>query len=411
MSITLNIDRILFRLLCLYAFFIPLEKIFEVFLGLETIFKPYRIIALLVIFLFGLRTFYRWDSNKDLSRDMFFYFIFIYGLILSLVRVMVSQFHTGYFFNDLIQLGIYLAIFIIIHQLDLTRNQIIKIFTFLCAGIITNAAYIFYSFFISRKFVREAGMMDNPNYLAFAVVLVILFLINRGAKGIFGRLVWIALLLFLGYILVISGSRMALIVLVICSLGYLAFSRFREKMALIIIVTFFCVGILYVNSINVLERGPLFLLNRLKVEKTTGDVRFDVWSGAMDASAKSNFLGLGIGQFKARFHEFFHDENNELIQRMLSRGYYLAPHSDYVALLVTYGVPGLLAYLLFIFLVARKLLFKFWVSQKPDEKSYFKQIFLFFLAVCLFGLGADNFLSPVYWIVLTLSSKTSLIEA
>ena len=146
MSLVVNIyfDKILYRLLCLFALFVPLEHILEVFLGIDTIFKPYRIFAILIILTFVIRSFYKWTRNSEINQDIFLYAVFLYGVLITLLRMVTTNFNMGLFANDAFQLSLYLGVFFVLRHLPLNRGEISKIFKYLLAGITFNCGYFFY---------------------------------------------------------------------------------------------------------------------------------------------------------------------------------------------------------------------------------------------------------------------------
>ena len=253
--------------------------------------------------------------------------------------------------------------------------------------------------------------MDNANYLSFSIIILWLFMTLYKSlwKGLLRNIIWWLVLLLTIYIFILAGSRSGLAILGICGLFVIYFSSFKHKL---IIATFSFFAILYLNSLSGYNydyrvTGPLILLNRIQ-KNTEEDPRFIIWKGIIEASEQTNYTGLGIGQFKSRFHEFFYDENNSLIRRIVLRGYFLSAHSDYFAILIIYGAIGLVAYLIFLFLNIKRLFFKLYHTTNRDEQLYFRYIFTTLLAIILFGVTAESFNSAFFWIVLSMSTKLNI---
>ena len=406
-KLNINLDNWIYKLLCWYAFFVPLEKILEVFFNIDTIFKPYRVLALAILLSFGIRTVYYRNKNQQLKQDFFLYLIFIYGLVITIYKLITTQFHLGYLYNDAFQIGLYLGVFVVIRHVNISSQQIRNILKFLTVGVLINAAYVFIKFYVLQGYRRDGGFMDNPNYLALSLVVAILLLIFRRAAfaGIYKKLLWLAILGLLGYVFIISGSRTGLLVLGITVLLSFYFLSMKEKTILIcfslVIGTMLIIG----GMDKLKDTGPLFLVNRIDKKKSSEDVRIPIWKGVIKASQESNFTGLGIGQFKHRFHEFYYEENNDLIKRMVKRGYFLSPHSDYLALLVVYGIIGLLSYLIFLILTSKHILERLRKVNSNGEKTHLQYCFLIFISLILFGITAENFNHPLYWILLSTSTK------
>jgi O-antigen ligase len=396
----------IFHLLCIYAFLIPLEQILEVLFSIETIFKPYRIAALLLIGIMSLRTLRRTSKNGNLGEDIYLYLIFAYGIVITLYRMMSTRFGLGHFYNDTFQMGLYLAVFIIIRHVNLTRQQIATIYKWLIAAILINALYIFNKFYFLRDFERHAGFMDNPNYLAFGLVIGITFtLLMIKPRGLLQYGLTLASLLIMSYIFMVAGSRTALVVLAMNIVLMIAFSSLKQKINLVLLslLMIFLVGFRVIKGLEINQ--PLILLNRVQNASIEEDPRIPAWRGVIRASIQTNFIGLGIGQFKARFYEFYHGENTPLIRRVLSRGYFLSPHSDYLALLVTYGVIGLVFYLIFLTNSFRRIISQLRRAVDKSQKNYFQFSLITLMSIVLFGIAAENFNSALYWIILSLCTK------
>lgn len=405
-KIDIHFDWLIYNMLCLYAFFIPLEKILEVFFGIDTVLKPYRVLAILIIGTFIIKSLYQLPRNKEFKTDLFIYIIFIYGAFITLYRMITTNFHLGYFFNDTFQIVLYLSVFVVIRHTNLSRLAIKHIFQCLLFGIMANAMYIFYHFFIRKSFMRNGGLMDNANYLAFSLALVFIFMIiyRPVIHGLYKKLAWWIGMFFLAYIFIIAGSRGAFAVLVICGTVALYFSPIKDKLMVGLGVLIILGVVVTIGSNYWSTTGPLILLKRLK--KDSGeDPRLPAWKGAIRASEATYFAGLGIGQFKARFHEFFHEENHPRVRQMMARGYFLSPHSDYFAILVVYGAIGLIAYLIFLFLNTKIILSKIYESTDESEKAYYQFGLVALLAIVLFGITAESFNSALYWIVLSTSTR------
>ncbi|MBL4708654.1 MAG: O-antigen ligase family protein [Flavobacteriales bacterium] len=410
--INVNFDNLIHKLVCLYAFFIPFERVLKVFFSIDTILKPYRIVAILIILSFGLKLFFRWNSNKEIKEDIFLYLLFVYGLIITLFRMLTAKFYLGYLLNDLFQMGLYLAIFIVIRHINLNVKKVFTILKYLTVGIVLNSIYVFYSYYFLFHIRRQGGFMDNPNYLALSLVIAIVLLIMRRSefKGTFRKILWTILVFFLGYVFTITGSRTGFVLLSVCFLIMFLFFSKKQKWAIFLIFiglfTFFQIDSLstYNNS------SSLILVRRLKNKANTEDVRIPIWKGTIRAANASNFLGLGVGQFKGRFKEFYKEENNSQIRRMVERDYFFSPHSDYLAILVIYGLPGLIFYILFLALTGRKILYQVRSAIDIDQKTYYQYSLLILTIVVIFGITSESFNSALFWILLSICSTSEVLQ-
>lgn len=409
-KINIYFDDILFKLLCLYAFFIPLEKILEVFFNIETQLKPYRVFAILIILVFAIRSFYKWDKNEELKTDIFLYIIFIYGGILTLYRMITSNFQMGYFLNDAFQIVLYLAVFVVIKHQKLSIAKVQTILKSLFLGVLANAAYIFYTSIILKMFShRNSGFMDNPNYVSLSLVLLFLFIFTQRSQitSYLKKILLWGILPIMVYVFIMVGSRTGLAVLFLTGILIFFFSPMREKLIFIIAAVSIFFFVSFLKGLSFQSVGQLILLNRIE-KNSQSDPRLPLWKGALRAAHETNFIGTGIGQFKANFRKFFYEENNAAVRGMVLKNYFLSPHSDYLALLAIYGLIGLLAYLTFLFLKIKELYFRTRLSLGSLEKNHFQLSIILVIAIALFGITAENFFSPLYWIVISTSTKIEL---
>lgn len=410
-GINVNIDRVILILICWYAFFVPLEHILEVFLGIDTVLKPYRVLAMLVIGCFVFRTRFRWTPNREFYQDIFLYIVFLYGLIVTLLRMMTSIFNLGLFYNDAFQIILYLGVFVVLRHVNVRRKDLHRIIVFMSAGIMFNAIMVFNSFFFLKKFKRDSGFMDNPNYMALSIAALLVFLIIRypNFQGLLKKAFWLITILFLGYIFILAGSRTVFAILIVSGILMLYFSTLKIKggfIALLVIL----LGIINFGGLTLLEsNGPLALVKRLE-KNSSEDSRVSIWKGAYEGAETVNFAGMGIGQFKARFREFYTDSNHDLVRRVVEKGYYLSPHSDYLAFLVIYGIVGLLGYLIFMFSSLKKVFLKYSLELNPELKRHYQYCFLMLVSLILFGITNENVISPLFWLLLSITTRVSFEE-
>lgn len=411
-GISINIDCIIVQLLCLYALFIPLEHILEVLFQIETVLKPYRVLAILIIGCFIARLRFKWTANPEFGQDIFLYIIFIYGLIVTLLRMITSTFNLGLFFNDAFQISLYLGVFVVIRHISITRYDLLRITKFLSAGVLINSSFIFYNFFTLRVYGRDPGFMDNPNYMALSILVVLLLLIVQypSINGLLKKALVLTMMLFLGYIFMLAGSRTALAVLVVCIVIMLCFAQMKLKVALIT-MSLVLIGFLSFGGLSLVqESGNLSLINRIQSKSASEDNRISIWRGVLKAAETANYTGLGVGQFKARFKEFYATENNQEISRMRERGYFISPHSDYLAFLAIYGVVGLASYLIFLSLSLKKVFLKYQQSIELEKRRHYQFGFLILIAIIFFGFANENVISALFWILLALSTRIETSE-
>lgn len=415
MQINIKIPHLLFLLFCLYGFLLPFEDILELWFGIDTIFKPFRVVNLLIIGLFGVH-FARsgMTIKQDIREDLFLYAIFIYGLAISLVRMMTGPFQMAHFSNDLFQSSLYLLAFFIFKTLDLSPRQMNRIFLSLVLGIILNAVYMFYNFSILGFYGRASGFMDNPNYVALGLVSAMSYFLLKldWVKRFHRQLALIGIILFLFYIFIITGSRTGLILLLLASMLIFFFVSWWKKIGLMTGIV--ALGFLLIpdTAPRTAFGGPLVLVNRVagKLNAEEEDVRFFIWRGVIRALEERGYAGMGIGQYKANFPDFFKYETHSFIVRIVDRGYFLSTHNDYLAILTDYGLVGLVCYLIFLLLSFRKRFKLLQVSAESGETRFlFTFSFIVLSFIIVFGMAAENFQNQLFWFLLMFATKTPRI--
>ena len=254
--------------------------------------------------------------------------------------------------------------------------------------------------------------MDNPNYVALSICVAVAFLLYRlrVVKRWKKKVLPLLLILFLLFVFPVTGSRTGLAILLAMAVLTFVFADWRSKIATVavVIAAFFALDF---SGTADLSFGPAYILaNRVQKKDANEDVRVPVWRGALRLGSTTWFTGIGIGQFKAQFSKLFKFEYNDQIVRIVDRGAHLSTHSDFVGLLVIYGAPGLLLYLFYLFDALRSLWQRMRYSKSPRADRFFRMCFLLLTSLVIFGLGSENFLSPLYWIVLAMATVSIEVE-
>jgi O-antigen ligase len=408
--IEINLDRAIFALLCLYALLVPFELALEILLGIKTIFKPYRIVCLLLIVLFGIKqlTSRELKTSVDLKTDVLLYALFGYGIMVSFISMIVAEFSLSKFYNEIFQTGLYISIFVIVKGTPLNEKKLRTLINYLVVGISLNALYVVYNYYWLRNLGRQSGFFDNPNYLSLSIIFAIAaILIYLRELRLRSKLLLIAALPMLMAAFTIAGSRAGFFVIIAVLLVVLFYQNWLTKA---IIAGGFLLFATYVFStgdqFSRSSANQSVLASRLSDREIADDPRFPIWKGVIRASQQTYFIGLGLGQFEARFPEFYREENNLLIYEILNYGYHLSPHSDYMAVLITYGIIGLLLFLIFYFLSFLRLFRQLANNSGTQFYSLYQIQLAGLITVVLFGVASENFVSGLFWIILTLSTKS-----
>jgi len=408
-AISIDLDKVLFTLFCVYAFSMPFELILEVLFGIDTIFKPFRVISLLIIGVYGIKVL-RQGMSLDVrnNADWLLYGVFIYGILISLFRMIGGVFNMGLFMNDLFQSGLYVMTFFIYKTLLLTKEQALIIIYFFIAGLLVNSSYSFFEFLL--YYDRQAGFTDNPNYVAFGLVAGTTFLLlktNYKTK-LFHHFIFAIFILFMIYMFGIAGSRTGLIMFIVANFFVIFFANIKRKVVIFFISLLVSI-LLFSNQLTSSSMGfrvPLIerVLNNIHTEGR--DIRFTVWEGVFKILEDRGYAGIGIGQYKANFAQYYSEVPDKLILEIVNRGYFLSTHNDYLAILTDYGLPSLVLYVAFLFFTLMKGIKKLnYPSGNDNEKLLAQFNFSFFICIIIFGIAAENFQHQLYWFFLMFTTK------
>lgn len=136
--------------------------------------------------------------------------------------------------------------------------------------------------------IRGVGIFDNPNDLAYSVVVVVPFALGFifRKKGTATKLISVALVLIVGYCTYLTGSRGGLLCLVIAVLCWLYLrmgNKWLKRAAAIIAV------IVIIVSIGLVAGG-------YRQDESSMD-RIEAWAAGMDMLQSHPITGVGKGQF------------------------------------------------------------------------------------------------------------------
>ena len=405
LMISFRKHNLLIKLFCVYAFLIPFEHLLQVFLGIDTVLKPYRLIAIIIIITFFF--FYpRIRKSASHVSDIWIYILFAYGVLLSFFVMMFGQFDLGRFLNDFIQIFLYLGVFFVVHQMKINNEEGFLLLSWLVAGITINSFYVGYKYFVLGDLSRQSGFMDNPNYFSLSISVAIIYILTKFREGGIGRysLFFIGLTFYLLFVFLVAGSRAGLVALIMCLLLSFYFLNFGQKLliiGMIICAPFF----LLLSNVEMNLDSGIVLFNRLEQMDASEDPRITLWNGAIKAASQTYFAGVGIGQFKARFAEFVDHNENETVRDVINQGGFLSTHSDYFGILANYGLIGLISYLIFLFLSFIRLNLKIFNAKNSRAKIILQYNLILLLSIIIFGIAAEEFLSPLYWFLIALVTR------
>lgn len=284
-------------------------------------------------------------------------------------------------------------------------------------SILPLAIWAFYQY-VSGDFItadgRASGPFINANYLAMYMatgVAALWVMIVRGV--LFGFkpdrfVIGMILALFYTVTLMMTQSYAAIGAVILALLMFFAYSwyllkKFDKKfefkvlkkigaMLLVFAGIALVAGFaLFVNT----EKWKLFTEFK---ERSSSSVRLQLYQVALEEVKRSPVLGLGLGQFQARYDL----DSKEILGHQPYELIMLHPHNTFLAFYLNLGLVGVL---LFAFLAAKMLLSP-WSEQGFDQK-YFRLIGLtMFVVMLLHGMVDTYFfkndLAVLFWLMVAL---------
>jgi len=395
--LSLDLNGTLGLLFCAYAFSLSFELSLELLLGIKTIFKPFRIIGILILGVFGLKVLVGGiEIDREEKSDVFFYLMIIYGVLISYFRIMSGPFNKGLFYNDLFLVGLNVLVFFVYKNIEVGGKMQLKICYSFLAGVLANSLYIFYGFNFQGVIARQSGFLDNPNYAALSSSAAISFLLvlDNYVKGFFKHVLLYGGVVFLGYIFLITGSRAGLVVLVLSIFLIFVLSNLYRKIVAFLVILGFLLFLLPRSLEDASIAGPLILVKRInkKMEQEDSDVRFVIWKGVFRMLETEGYWGMGLGQYKEKFEQYFSTSSHLYVVNIVERGYFLSTHNDYLAVLTDYGLPSLALYLIFIFFAFIRLIRNILYPDEDDSdyRLLAKYKFILFCSLVVFGISTKS---------------------
>lgn len=248
--------------------------------------------------------------------------------------------------------------------------------------------------------IQQAGL-DRPvstfgNAVFFGGFLTLIFPFSAlNISGKKNKLLKVIFPLIIIFGIILSGTRSAYLaaaseiaVLIAVYLLMKKKSSFSEKNVLyssknIKTIFYAAGGVLLVLVLYVFIFPESFLSRRmLSLFSSSDNPRLVLWQESFGIFLKYPLTGTGIAMFSYAFEEFY---SNRL--RLLERtGYFDHPHNNYLYILYSMGIIGLLAYMSILVQALRRC----WVNVFRKESSQDKAVFLAFAAFisgyCVYGL-------------------------
>ncbi|TWT98627.1 O-antigen ligase family protein [Stieleria varia] len=353
--------------------FVNVPNLLEL-VGIDTMFKPYRVIAL-VICAFVWPKFVREAAVTRQFSRLLFAAIF-YGSIVTVLfggRDMLANVPL---------IGSILILYVATFGVTSRRSLIIGLYASVVSFIVS--AYFGLLAFNQGEY-RLSGLFENPNAIGFGGCFVLLIVINRNL--VIPNGVRLAVAVGLIPIMVLTGSRNALVGMVGCFMSQTWRNPRLFNGLLITGLVIAGVSLYFEKEISrITQRAVFTRLTNRDVIARGGAGRIAVASAALQVGYEHGFVGIGFGQYREKYHtKFFRERRTDGTLRKLGS------HNFYVTLLTEWGFFGFCCFALMMYRLA-----------KATEGMGLERDFVIgFLAVSMLNsLGNDMVGMIHFWVML-----------
>lgn len=222
--------------------------------------------------------------------------------------------------------------------------------------------------------IKLTGIFDNPNDIAYSVMLVTPFALGLILEGnALTRCAGIAMFAIGAYCVFLTGSRGGQVAVVVTMVVF--FYYWFEKP--IIRRIFFLIGVVIVSvSLSVQARD-------YRSDKSAMG-RVEAWAVAWELMKEHPLLGVGKDQFRE-----FHKRDT---------------HSSYARALGEMGIPGIYAFIAIISLAMRNMIFLLRHTPHGKERYYFSSIVGYLGGFLMGSIFSTRLYDPVFMLMIALSS-------
>jgi O-antigen ligase len=394
-------------LLCLLAFTISLENFFDKTIGIDTPATPYRMVTIILLFFLVLKGgFKSLNVNKA---NVLILLVFIWGVIAAIFWYFKKDVEFGLLITNFILFFINYLMFIAIHNVFKSRDDVRLIFIYFNLGLLLNFLLILsegYTFNSQVSYVRVSGFFTNPNNLALACLfgLTTSFYLFHTEKKILFRICAIGFIGISLFLINVTASRAGAIVGVLL-VPVLVIWYFRTNstfvgklMAIVsIVIVFFVYESLSINAIN---------RQNSREQRNVKEERNVLTAAGIEAFIQSNFIGLGLGQFKSiiNFYPIVYKFSPSIALDRQRKNEGLVTHNSYIQILAETGIVGFLLLVSF-WIIKLKTLLK---NRKIKEDVFWFQSCIAFILI-VYSFAHVTFLAPTFWFFIAFISPLNRI--
>lgn len=288
------------------------------------------------------------QSRLVLSKNKILFISFVFFYLLLSVFISKNSIESIIVLYKII---ILIVVFLISYNIFKKSDYSITICAVFSVSLFLESLVVLFQFFSSLEGL--SGIASNPNISSSSILIklpFIIYFIYQVKKKLNKFL--LRLIEYLSIIgIIILGSRLGLFSLFIIYFFYFFWyknHRLNQVFSIVVIFTFS----FFINNSQTVNN---FDLSSLRIEKLNNDEsanqRLNFYKKAIDLSFNKPFTGYGLGSWKYESLPYDDDNNNNDI---------LVPyytHNDFLQILFELGIIGLAAYLFFLIILFKKILF------------------------------------------------------
>ncbi len=394
-----------FLLVQLYVALLPFEKLWAKLLGEDSVFKPYRIVGMMLMMIGVFRLFGAGAKLHFNKFDMNYAMLFIWGMTLAFFWSLVGNADLKYTWQIAPLYAFAFGVYFVVRNTNLTLPQIERL---MACHVVASAVGVLMSG--NQNEERLRALYKNPNSLGVAagasmVFLFASFMFASPGRKIAKQVAVIATMAAFAMILALTGSRGAGAATAIgmgCILYMASTDKHGGAFRVNRMVIFFagaCIGVLIFGDriYEVIATGSNKYRYSAEEVSTLGG-RVDLWRSAIGVGIRH--FGIGVGASQYRFH---HKAGIEQLRELTvdwNLDKPLSTHSDLIALFTEYGFVGMFLYAG----IVVPLLRESWRNARALSNYSFMFPFSFALLVTILiiELSGEQLYSPDYFVFIAL---------
>ena len=287
------------------------------------------------------------QSGLVLSKNKIVFISFIFFYLLLSVFISKNSIESIIVLYKII---ILIVVFLISYNIFKKSDYSITICAVFSVSLFLEILIVLFQFFSSLEGLT--GIASNPNISSSSIIIKLPFIIYfvHQVKKKWNKFL-LRLIEYLSIIaIIILGSRLGLISLFIIYFFYFFWyknHRLNQVFSIVVIFTFS----FFINNSQTVNN---FDLSSLRIENLNNDEstnqRLNFYKKAIDLSFNKPFTGYGLGSWKYESLPYDNNNNNDILVP-----YYT--HNDFLQILFELGIIGLAAYLFFLIILFKQILF------------------------------------------------------